>query len=112
MFATTDEITNGPKLSIAIEPSTISVTKKAPAIGALYADVIPAAAPHATSSLRRGGSKCTTRPTGEAHSAAIRTIGHSRPIEPPLEIENSEDTVRHRLACTGTTPSPITTASI
>ena len=37
-----------------IEPSTISVTKNAPAIGALYAAVIPAAAPHATSRRRRG----------------------------------------------------------
>src|SRR5215475_4664521 len=102
MFATTDEMTTGPKLSIAIEPSTISVTKNAPAIGALYADVIPAAAPHATSSLRRGGSKCTTRPISDAHSAASCTIGPSRPIEPPLEIVNSDDTLRHKLTRTGT----------
>ena len=57
MFATTDDTTIGPKLSMAMEPSTSSVTKNAPAIGALYAEVIPAAAPQATSKRRRGGSK-------------------------------------------------------
>ena len=56
MFATTDETIIGPRLSMAMPPSTIS-TKKAPAIGALYADVMPAAA-QATSRRRRGGSKC------------------------------------------------------
>src|SRR5580692_1344351 len=112
MFATTAATTTGPKLSIAIEPSTISVTKKAPAIGALYAEVIPAAAPQATSTRSRDGSKCTQRPISDAASAASCTIGPSRPIEPPLAIVNSDDTLRHKLILTGTTPSPIATASM
>jgi hypothetical protein len=112
MLATTAATTTGPKLSIAIEPSTISVTKNAPAIGALYAEVMPAAAPQATSRRSRGGSKCTQRPISEAASAASCTIGPSRPIEPPLAIVNSEETLRHRLSLTGTTPSPIATASM
>src|SRR6202042_1398596 len=103
LFATADDTTMGPNLAITIEPSTISVTKNAPAIGALYADVIPAAAPHATSRRSRGGAKCTTRPISDAASAASCTIGPSRPIEPPLAIVNSDDTERHRLKCTGTT---------
>src|ERR1700684_1148021 len=96
MFATTAETTTGPELSIAIEPSTISVTKNAPAIGALYAEVIPAAAPQATSRRRRGGSKWTQRPISDAHSAASCTIEPSRPIEPPLAIVNSDEMLRHR----------------
>lgn len=112
ILATTAATTTGPKLSIAIEPSTISVTKNAPAIGALYADVMPAAAPHATSKRSRGGSKWTQRPISEAASAASWTIGPSRPIEPPLEIVNSDERLRHRLSFTGTTPSPIATASM
>ena len=35
MFATTDGTTSGPKLVIAIDPSTMSDTKNAPASGAL-----------------------------------------------------------------------------
>src|SRR6476646_8374529 len=97
MLATTDATTIGPKLSIAIEPSTISVTKNAPAIGALYAEVMPAAAPHATRRRRRGGSKCTQRPISEAESAASCTIDPSRPIEPPLAIVNSDDRLRQKL---------------
>lgn len=112
MFATTEATTTGPKLSIAIEPSTISQTKNAPAIGALYAEVIPAAAPHATSRRSRGGSKCAKRPTSDAASAASCTIGPSRPIEPPLPIVSSDDALRQRLCRTGTTPSPSATASM
>src|ERR1700686_598086 len=106
MFATTEDTTIGPKLSIAMEPSTISVTKNAPAIGALYAEGIPAAAPQATSRRRRGGSKGTQRPISAAPGPGGRPIEPSPPMEPPLAMVNSDEMLRQRLCETGTTPSP------
>src|ERR1700685_2578054 len=112
ILATTADTTTGPQPFITVEPSTISVTKNAPAIGALYAEVIPAAAPQATSRRKRDGSKCTQRPISDAASADSCTIGPSRPIEPPLAIVNSDETLRQKESCTGTMPSPIATASM
>ena len=35
-----------------------------------------------------------------------------RPMEPPLAMVNSDEMLRHRLCQTGTTPSPMVTASM
>ena len=44
-MAMTDENTSGPKDSIASVPSTISATKSAPPMGALYALAMPPGRP-------------------------------------------------------------------
>ena len=62
----TDAKTSGPKISIATEPSTISATKSAPAMGALYADAMPAAAPQPTSRRSRGVDHFCKRPASDA----------------------------------------------
>src|ERR1051325_5676714 len=73
--AITDANTSGPKISIAMEPRTISVTNTAPEIGALYAEAIPAAAPQPTSNRRRGGVHRCKRPAIDATIAASCTSG-------------------------------------
>ena len=112
MLATTEATTSGPKLSIAIEPSTISDTNSAPPIGALYAEVIPAAAPQATSRRSWAGPKRAMRPASEAHIAARWTIEPSRPIDPPEATENSDEALRASAWRTGMRPSPIEIASM
>src|SRR5437763_17157047 len=88
---TTDAKIKGPKLSIAIEPRTISATNNAPAIGALYAAAMPAAPPQATMSRRRGVVNFALRPTSEASHAPSCDIEPSRPMEPPDAIERSDE---------------------
>ena len=74
--------------------------------------VRPAAAPHATISRRRAGSRRTSRPNSEPPSAASCTIAPSRPIEPPVAIVSSDDVPRSRLCATGTCPRPTDAACI
>src|SRR5690242_17661683 len=105
--AATADTTSGPRLSIAIVPRMISATKNDPAIGALYADAIPAAAPQATGSRSCGGVNFRQRPRREATTAAICTIGPSRPIDPPEPIEKTAAADFTRLARVGTLPLPI-----
>ena len=95
--ATTDEQTSGPNTSMDVVAMTTSATKRAPATGALYAEAMPAAAPHATNSLNRGLATCRMRPIAEANIAASCTSGPSRPIEPPEEIENKAERDLRRL---------------
>ena len=80
----------------------ISATKNEPAIGALYAEAMPAAAPQATSRRSFGGVNFRHRPSRDATSAASCTIGPSRPIEPPDPIEKSAAADLIRLARVGT----------
>ena len=110
--ATTADTASGPRLSMAIEPRMISATKKEPAIGALYADAMPAAAPQATRSRSCGPVNCRQRPRMDATTAASCTIGPSRPIEPPEPMENSAAVLFTRLARTGIRPLPIAMASM
>ncbi len=108
----TVENTSGPSVSIEMDFSTISETNRAPAIGALYADAIPAAAPHATISRRRGEGHFRKRPTSDAIRAESCTIGPSRPIEPPEAIEKAAEKHRTRLERIERRPFPSTTASM
>src|SRR5207249_3797473 len=109
---TTAATSNGPNESIAIDPSTISATKRAPAMGALYAAVIPAAAPQATNRRSRGGLNNVMRPSTDAAIAASCTIDPSRPIDPPETMEQSEEALRARLWPTPMRPSPMAIASM
>ena len=96
----------------ASEPITISATKKALASGALYADVMPAAAPHATSRRSCCAGRRRHWPSTDAHRAASCTMGPSRPIEPPLTMLSSEAALRATLRTTGMRPSPMADASM
>jgi len=111
-FDTTDATINGPNDSIAIDPSRISATNNDPAIGALYAAVMPAAAPQATSSRNCDTLNFARRPTTEATVAERWTIEPSRPSEPPLATDTSEERLRATLWPTGTRPSPMAIASM
>src|SRR5690242_7552652 len=91
---------SGPRLDIEIVPSTISETNSAPANGALYAEAMPAAAPHATSSLSRGREIHVRRPIHDAAVVASCAIAPSRPIEPPEETVNRLEIERTRLGAT------------
>ena len=108
----TDAKTSGPKISIATEPSTISATKRAPAMGALYADAMPAAAPQPTSKRNRGVDHFCNRPASDAARDESCTSGPSRPIEPPEAIVKSADRHFVRLRRAEIFPSPSTTASM
>src|SRR5665213_3699202 len=103
----TDATSIGPKLSIAMVPSTISATNNVPAMGALYAEVMPAAEPHATRSRSRDVRNFAIRPMIDAQVADNCTIDPSRPIEPPDATENSDEMLRATLWRTGIRPSPI-----
>ncbi len=111
-LATTDAMISGGMRSATMEPNTISATKKAPAIGALYTEVIPAAAPHATRVRICSGEIVRKRPTKEAQRAASCTMGPSCPIEEPVAIEHSEDELRASVCRTGIRPSPKVMASM
>ncbi len=63
----------GPKLSIAVEPGTISETSSAPEIGALYAAAIPAAPPRPAIGRRRG---MAARQLGELGTRHRRELHH------------------------------------
>ena len=113
MLATTDATTIGPKFSITIVPSTISVTNSAPAMRRVVGrrDAGGGAAGDQQTQARRM-SKRSTRPSSDAQSAASCTIEPSRPIEPPEAIVHSDDTLRSRFWRTGMWPSPIAIASM
>ena len=111
-LAITEETTRGPKLSMAIEPRTISETKSAPEIGALYAEAMPAAPPHATMSRRRGTGAPASVPSLEPSIAASCTIGPSRPIDPPDAMVKSEATLEMSVLRKPMRPSPTSTASM
>ena len=116
MSAVTAATSKGPSVAVVMTPNTISQTNTAPEIGALYADVIPAAAPHATSrrncSTDTGVQRPNTRPSNEPHIAASCTIGPSRPMDAPLATEHSDDALRTRLCRALSTPSPTAIASM
>src|SRR5579884_2850135 len=88
---------NGPRLSIAIDPKTISATNKAAATVTLYTAAIPPAAPQATINRHRGVDILAPSPNHEASVADNCTIAPSRPIEPPDPMVMSDETVFARL---------------
>src|SRR5215471_12836309 len=110
--AITDANTSGPKISIAMEPSTISATKTAPEIGALYAEAMPAAAPQPTSNRNRGAVHRCKRPASDATIAESWTSGPSRPMDPPEAIVKSAERDFTILWRADILPSPSTTASM
>src|ERR1035437_1762603 len=111
IVATTDANTSGAKRFMEKFPNTISAANTAPEIGALYADAIPEAAPHPTSSRSRYGCHFATWPHFDARVAASCTMPPPRPIEPPEPIVTSEDKNFTTPLRNGKRPSPATTTS-
>ena len=60
------------------------MAKSVPAIGAPKTAAMPPAAPHAASVRTRRSEKRRLCPTAEPRAAPTRTMGPSRPAEPPL----------------------------
>src|ERR1700746_175109 len=87
----TEATMSGPKLSMAIDPRTISETNSAPEMGALYAAAIPAAPPQATISRNRGIGARASNPSFEPSIADSCTMGPSRPMDPPEAIDRSDE---------------------
>src|SRR5882724_1074628 len=110
--ATTDEHTSGANKFIEKFPSTIIAANTAPAIGALYAAEIPAAAPHAVNSRNRYGCHRASWPHFDAYVAASCVIAPSRPIDPPLPMVTSEEPAFTSAVRNGSRPSLVATTSM
>jgi hypothetical protein len=80
----------GENCATAKSINTISTANKAPAIGALKAAAIPAAAPHPTSVFNLFGETLRNCPTTEPRLEPICIIGHSLPTDPPVPIVIAE----------------------
>ena len=73
---------------------------------------MPAAAPQATISRRRGTGALRQRPISEPARAASCTIGPSRPIAPPVDTVAADDNARSSEGRTPRSPAPSAIASM
>ena len=89
-LAATDASTTMPNAWEVKSPRMSSMAKKTPARGALNVALIPAAAPHATSTRRRGSASRLRRPAVDPSADPICTMGPSRPTEPPPPMHRAE----------------------
>ncbi len=67
-------------------PRIFSREKNTPAMGALNAAEMPAAAPQATSTFRRPGPERKNRPMREPKAAPVTATGPSAPTDPPVPM--------------------------
>ncbi len=90
--AETEEMTMGVNCATAKSPRRISTENMAPAMGALKAAAIPAAAPHPTRVCMRLREHLNHWPKVEPMAEPIWTMGPSRPTEPPDAMVMAEAT--------------------
>ena len=108
----TADSTTMPKEPVVNSPRMISRAKNAPAIGALNADAIPAAAPHPTSMAARLSGRCSNWEIPAPAAAPTCTLGSSGPADPPLPRVIDAPTTRISALTTSNLPPFMSTASI
>src|SRR5436190_645634 len=111
IVATTEAKTKGANRFMEKLPSTTSEANTAPAMGALYADAMPEAAPQPTNNRSRYGCHLKSWPHFEASVAAICVIAPSRPMDAPVPMLISEETAFTMAVRKGKRPSPATITS-
>ena len=102
----------GERLETCRSPSTTSMEKRAPAMGALNVAATPAAAPQATKERSRRAETCSSWPTADPMAEPMWTMGPSRPAEPPEPMVRAAARALVRITLKRMTPVWRPTASI